>query len=65
MASWNPEMAILLQAIRSHPGFNAKELSTVLDGRPYDTITKQLNKLIKLKLVHRTGGRRFGGYYQL
>jgi ATP-dependent DNA helicase RecG len=54
---------LLLDAVRAHPGIQAKNLVSLLEGRPLKTIERQVRRLIEKKLIERRGSRKTGGYY--
>jgi ATP-dependent DNA helicase RecG len=58
----NEGLKTLLNAIKEHPGINAKTLSAQLDNRPIKTIERQLKALTEQGLVKREGSRKTGGY---
>jgi len=59
----NAGLKILLDAVRNHPGIQAKDLVLVLKGRPLKTIERQVKALISSQMIERRGSRKTGGYY--
>lgn len=59
----NEGLKTAYSAVAENPGIQAKDLSTVLKGRPIKTIERQIKKLIELELIERKGSRKTGGYW--
>jgi len=55
----------LLDAVRGQPGIQAKDLVSILKGRPLKTIERQVKVLITRKLIERRGSRKTGGYHAI
>lgn len=52
----------VLNSILNNPGIKVTEIAVNLN-KPYRTIIKQVNKLIKNGLIERKGSKKTGGYW--
>ncbi|MEQ6121647.1 helix-turn-helix domain-containing protein [Reichenbachiella sp. MALMAid0571] len=59
----NEGLNSLLEAIRKHPGVQAKKLVDILGDRSVKTVERQISQLTDRGLVERKGSRKTGGYW--